>query len=138
VLEAKNTESWNIVSDPRRSAEQYAEALRLAAEITQIQPESGYYMNTLGVAQYRVGRFQEAVESLTRSESLNAKQIGSPHPVDLAFLAMAYHRAGKIDQANEVLARARELMKDKRWTANPESKASLSEAALLIERSPTP
>jgi hypothetical protein len=34
------------------------------------------YLNTLGVAQYRVQKYKEAVATLTRSVKLNAPQFG--------------------------------------------------------------
>jgi hypothetical protein len=45
----------------------------------------------LGVAQYRMGRYREAVATLVESEKLNAVAFQGSHPEDLAFLAMAQH-----------------------------------------------
>jgi len=89
-------------------------------------------LNSLGVAQYRVGRFQEALATLTKSEKLNATKEGS-NPVDLAFLAMTRHRLNQKDEAKATLGRLREVMKQPRRTKDAEAAAFLREADELIE-----
>jgi hypothetical protein len=49
-------------------------------------------LNTLGVAQCRMGRYEEALATLTKSEQLNR---GRGDQADPAFLAMALHRLGR-------------------------------------------
>ena len=54
----------------------------------------GYYFNTLGVLQYRLGRFEDAVSSLNRSIELSPVETGKVEPSawDLGFLAMCHFR----------------------------------------------
>lgn len=59
------------------------------------------YLPALGIAQYRVQQFSEALETLNEI----------PHPRSatvLAFLAMANHQLGHVEQAAQLLDEARE------------------------------
>jgi eukaryotic-like serine/threonine-protein kinase len=63
------------------------------------------YLNTLGAALYRSGRFDEAIRRLEEGIRL---QGGEGLPSAWAFLAMAHHRLGHRDQARRWLDRLRE------------------------------
>jgi Tol biopolymer transport system component len=122
---------WKVVYARDSGKEAYARALRWA-EAVRLTPQEGMTLNTLGVAQYRVGRYAEALASLTKSDKLNAtKERSFPH--DLAFLAMARHQLGKKDEAKATLARLREVMKQPVWAKQAESQGFLREAEELIE-----
>jgi Flp pilus assembly protein TadD len=58
------------------------------------------FLNTLGVAQYRVGQYQTALDTLLRADKMN-----QGIPEDVAFLAMAHHRLGHKEQAQAALKR---------------------------------
>jgi tetratricopeptide (TPR) repeat protein len=109
----------------------YALALRQAEAAVRLDPGAGSIVNTLGVAQYRTGRYAEALATLTKSEKLNIAQVGI-HPGDLAFLAMAQHQLGKTDEAKAMLGRLRELMKQPRWANDAEAQGFLREAEGLV------
>jgi len=96
-----NNAAWYLVALPGRDIARYRHALLLAEEACQLAPKSGYYVNTLGVAQYRVGLYAEALDTLGQSSDLNSKLVPShqPHPADLAFRAMAHHELGHNAQA---------------------------------------
>lgn len=54
-----------------------------------LAPQQRAYVNTLGIARYRMEMYREAVVTLGQSEKIGgAKGLGSL-PSDLAFLAMA-------------------------------------------------
>ncbi len=132
-----NRASWEIVRVPGATPEKYREALRWAEVACRLAKEMetdyGLMLNTLGVAHYRLGQFPAALETLTKSEKLNATPAGS-HPGDLAFLAMTQHQLGQKGQARTTLARLREIMAGPRWVVtSEEAKAFLREAAELIE-----
>ena len=88
--------------------------------------------NTLGVARYRAGQYQQAAADLERSRTLNAERFGGSVPADLAFLAMARHRLGRRDEARETLGQLREAMSRRPWSDDEESRAIGDEAILLI------
>jgi tetratricopeptide (TPR) repeat protein len=138
--QALNTASWAVVSKPDASADAYRRALlqaeeacRLVPQYERLVPQYGLILNTLGVAQYRVGQYQAAVETLARSEKLQTTPKNGPHPADLAFLAMTQYQLGHKEPAQATLARLREAMNKSRWAKDAESAAFLREAETLIE-----
>jgi Flp pilus assembly protein TadD len=133
-LTALNDAAWNAVKVQGASKDACARALSLADAAVRLSPENGNILNTLGVAQYRAGRYADALTTLMKSEKLNATQKGSP-PSDLAFLAMTQHQLGKKDQARATLGRLREAMKQSPWAEDADSTGFLREAEELIEGS---
>ena len=63
----------------------------------------GVFLNTLGVVQYRMGRYDAAVATLERSLAANHGQLDG---LDLIFLAMAHHRLGHRSEARACYDRA--------------------------------
>jgi hypothetical protein len=129
-----NEAAWWVVREPGGTHDAYAHALRQAEAAVQAAPGTGNYLNTLGVAHYRLGAHAKAIERLEQSEKLRAKQ--GPLPEDLAFLAMAQHQLGHKEQAHAMLVRLREVMKQKNWAKNAEAQGFLREAEALIEGKP--
>jgi tetratricopeptide (TPR) repeat protein len=136
--EALNNSSWSIVRQATRSGAEYARALLQSEAACRIRPYAGYYVGTLGVAQYRVGRFADAVTTLTRASELNAKQRGGPHPANIAFLALAQHQLAHRGEAKKLLDELRKLLQQDRWKNDDESQAFLREAEVMIEPKPNP
>ena len=62
-------------------------------------PFEGSYHTTLGMAQYRLGKYQEALTTLTHADELNQDAQGGSVPADLAFLAMTGYQIGEKDRA---------------------------------------
>jgi WD40 repeat protein len=127
-----NDAAWIVAKSRESGKEAYARALRQAETAVRLAPEKGANLNTLGVTQYRVGRYADALVTLTKSEKLNATKEGSI-PADLAFLAMTQHKLGKKDQAKATLDRLREVMKQPRRGRDTEARSFLREAEELIE-----
>jgi WD domain, G-beta repeat/Tetratricopeptide repeat/Anaphase-promoting complex subunit 4 WD40 domain len=126
-----NELSWNVVRAPECSAQQYRQALRWIEAACRDDPDDGELLNTLGVAQYRLGHYGDALATLSRSDQFN-----KDHPQDLAFLAMTHYRLGHKEQAQVALARLRETLKKPEtafWAFNEEVQASLKEAETLID-----
>jgi tetratricopeptide (TPR) repeat protein len=131
-----NEAAWKVVSNRALEKADYAQALRLAEAAAEAAPANGHILNTLGVAQYRMGQFKEALATLTQSEKRNASRNGS-HPSDLAFLAMTQHGLGQREQAQATLSRLIEIMKKSTWVNNPEAQGYLREAEERINGKPT-
>jgi tetratricopeptide (TPR) repeat protein len=127
-----NNTSWAIVKSAGRSRADYDRALRLIEAACRLTPENGSFLNTLGIAQYRVGRYDEAQNTLTRSDRLNATASQGSLPHDLAFLAMAQHRLGRRVEALATLARLRAVMEKLQWKGDAEAQSFLREAECLI------
>src|SRR5262249_840809 len=108
-----NNASWYIVRLPDDAEENYQKALKLAEPAVNLEPNNGYYINTLGVAQYRVRDYAEAMKTLVRSDRINSQprpnrmggEIREPRSIsaDLAFLAMASFRLGEKEKALDYL-----------------------------------
>jgi hypothetical protein len=127
-----NEAAWKVVKGRDAGKQDYARALHFAEAAVRSAPLNSFLLNTLGVAQYRVGRYADALATLTKSEKLNATKQGS-HPADLAFLAMTQHQLDKKDEAKATLGRLREATKQPRWARNAEAVGFLREAEELIE-----
>jgi hypothetical protein len=84
-----------------------SETVRLAELGVSSAPEDlkSAYLNTLGAALYRAGRFAEAVRRL--DEGIQ-KRKGVNLEADWVFLAMAHHRLGHQDAARRWLDRFRD------------------------------
>src|SRR5262249_48337229 len=78
-----------------------AAAVALAEKAVKSQPFNAAYATTLGVALYRVGRHQEAINSLKRG-----LEGGDRVAVNHYFLAMSYRRLGQADKARGHYRRA--------------------------------
>jgi serine/threonine protein kinase/tetratricopeptide (TPR) repeat protein len=88
--DADNTVAWFLATDPDPAVRQPARAVELARKAVEDEPRVAPVWNTLGVALYRTGAWDEAIQALTRSVELT--RGGSPH--DWLFLAMAHWRKG--------------------------------------------
>jgi uncharacterized protein HemY len=65
------------------------------------------YWNTLGVAHYRAGHWNEAIKALTKSMQLSGGKLES---FDTFFLAMAHWRLDETEKAREWYDRAVQWM----------------------------
>jgi Flp pilus assembly protein TadD len=127
-----NEDAWKVVKTRNVGKDTYGRALREAQAAVHLAPKDGNILNTLGVAQYRMDRYADALATLTKSDKLNANKEGSL-PSDLAFLAMTQHQLGKKEEAKTTLRELREVMKQPRWASDTEVSGFLREAEELIE-----
>jgi serine/threonine protein kinase/WD40 repeat protein/tetratricopeptide (TPR) repeat protein len=90
-----NDRAWELATGAAPQGDSVL-AARMAAFAVALSPTEPTSLNTLGVALYRAGRFDEAIPTL--EESL---KVGRGHfaAFDLFFLAMAHHRLGQRDEA---------------------------------------
>jgi tetratricopeptide (TPR) repeat protein len=123
--------SWAVLRQPYLNAFQYRFALRQAETACRMAPENGQYRTSLGVAQYRVGRVQDALETLKRAEERH-----SGKPASLAFLAMTQQRLGLKDQARATLERLRQTMRDPELITDTDARMFVAEAEALLSAVP--
>jgi serine/threonine protein kinase/WD40 repeat protein/tetratricopeptide (TPR) repeat protein len=99
---ALNGQAWRNVTGPliQRDPERALPLARLAVER---DPQNALHLNTLGVVQYRLGRYQDARATLKKS-----LELGKGHwdAFDLFFLAMCHAHLGEDAQAKECYGRA--------------------------------
>ena len=114
------------------------EAVAMAEQAVKLRPGEWAYLNTLGIADYRAGRYADAVTALERSLANGA---GQSDALDLYFLAMCHHELDAPQQAQECLDRARSWSKRHAADLPQESRAELkrfrTEAEALL-RAPRP
>jgi serine/threonine protein kinase len=123
-----NNLAWYLLTAPLATARNPLRGLELAKKAVLIAPASWESWNTLGVAHYRNGAWQEALEAL-RSAVEKKHEVNS---FDGFFLAMAHWRLGHTSEARQWLERA----EDWRLKNRPDDVELLrfrSEAACLLD-----
>jgi tetratricopeptide (TPR) repeat protein len=122
-----NNASWDIVRTPGKTASEYRRALRWAEAACRLRPENWYILNTIGVAQYRLGDYQGALAALEHSDRLQGGD-----PANLAFIALAQHGLGHGEKARATLARLREAIRKPDRAADEELRGFLREAEGVV------
>lgn len=115
--DGSNDLAWSLSRDARTAPSDAEAAVRFALDAVHLSPNHPTYRNTLGVAYYRAGAWEAAVNALEIASSLNRGGTG----FDLYFLAMAFSRLGRDDQAERCF-----LLADDWTTANQPDHAELS------------
>jgi Flp pilus assembly protein TadD len=135
---ALNDLARELVRLPGGEMSGYRKALRYSEEACRLEPEDGSFLNTLGVAYYRVGNYEKALEVLVRSDQINALRDQGSGPADLAFLAMTHQQLGHPKEAEAELQLLRERMKDPRSAQAAGAQGFLREAEELLARPKAP
>jgi cytochrome c-type biogenesis protein CcmH/NrfG len=148
--------AWQTAAVTGRKMEAYTLALRQAEAAVLSLPDTGFYLCTLGAAQYRLGQFAEALVSLSNAEKIQGTNEDL-YLANLALLAMTHHQlAGKVgklkqnlngisllattycqlshmEQAQSTLAQLREAAKNQSLENSNSARSFLCEAEELIE-----
>ncbi len=124
----RNNLAWLFVKPANVSQEIALKAIALAGEATALKPEIGGYWNTMAWAQFRAGRFKEAIEAAERSMQLRA----GGDPYDWLVMAMAKWRMGEPRQVLTWYARSTEWI-SANAPHDQELARFLAEAARLVK-----
>jgi tetratricopeptide (TPR) repeat protein len=116
----------------------YRKALRYSEEACRLEPEDGSFLTTLGLAYYRVGNYEKALDVLARSDQINALRGQGSGPADLAFLAMTHLQLGHAKEAQAKLQLLRERMRDPHSAQAAEAQGFLREAEELLAKPEAP
>ena len=106
---AMNRIAWLQLTAADHSMRDPARALELAQQAVERAPENASYWNTLGVAYYRNGQWEQASQILLQAV---AQHHEGGTPFDWYFLAMSHAQLGNWQEAGEWRDRA------KSWTAD--------------------
>jgi hypothetical protein len=122
--------AWSVIRHPYANAFVCEFALAQTNAAYERAPDDAQYRLALGVAQYRLGKFQKeqyqnALTTLTRCDQ--------DRPATLAFLAMTRHQLGQQDQARATLTRLQGIIAERASDASAEARSFLREAVELIE-----
>jgi len=126
-----NSDAWEHALQPAGSQDEYERGLQLAQRADELLPSDYGIQNTLGVLQYRCGRFHTAARTLQDCVETGRRLQGQPHPCDLLFLAMTQHKLNAYDDARASMAVAETLMKQPQFATDNELGGFLSEARQL-------
>ncbi len=124
--------AWEVVRPPAQDEPTYRKALRWATICNENRPGEWVFLKTLGVAEYRVGAYEQAIATLTRSGELYRGRFGTKPPGNLAFIAMSEFKLGRFGEARASLDELRQIMREPRHAQNTESQAFLRDAEALI------
>jgi tetratricopeptide (TPR) repeat protein len=128
-------QSWEVVRSPGGQIEAYRLALGKAEMANRLEPNDRSILHNLGIAQYRVGAYQDALNTLTRAEKMLKNQ---PIFAKFAFIAkaMVSHKLGQYEHAEVALQQLRDFRKDEQFaelvSLDEEIQAFLAEAEKLL------
>jgi tetratricopeptide (TPR) repeat protein len=100
-----NALAWYFLTAPDRRRRRPEEALELARRAVKEGPDIATYYNTLGLAEYRNGLYEQATATLRKSIEMNK----GTDPSDFFFLAMALRQRGDRPEADRVFDRGVEI-----------------------------
>jgi serine/threonine protein kinase len=127
-----NNFAWFLATCPDLDRRKPRAALAMALEATTLASRWGEGWNTLGVAYYRVGQYDDAIKALHKSMQLRS----GGDAFDWFFLAMAYHQKHQPKMADDYYARAiNELGQTNTYIYEPIFQYHL-EAARLLDKEP--
>jgi tetratricopeptide (TPR) repeat protein len=95
--------SWFLATCPDPQFRDVDRAVKLAKKAVELMPGRGRYWTTLGVAQYRAGRWQESKQALQKSLQLLGDYDEGYNTV---FLAMVHWKLGEPGAAHKRLDQA--------------------------------
>jgi uncharacterized protein HemY len=127
---ALNNLTWRLATSPYPKVRNPRKAIELAEEVVELSPQKGIFWNTLGVARYRSGDWQGAVDALNRSMQLRQGGDG----FDWLFLAMTHWQLGHQEQARKYYQQAVNWMEqDKERLQDAELQRFRAEAEKLLK-----
>jgi tetratricopeptide (TPR) repeat protein len=131
-------EGFEIVSLPDKNNEAYQSALKNAQKANQWESQNPRILTTLGMAQYRMEMYSDALKTLKKSKEVEAQKHLEPHPANTAFIAMALHHLSRYEEAKAALEQLQERYKQEEllaflsWGWNIEIQDLLAEAEKLL------
>jgi WD40 repeat protein len=128
-----NGVSWDVVVSPGARAAAYQLALRQAERACELEPDNADHRNTLAAAQYRIGQYPQALQTLEKTRNLRSEGERDRVGEDLVFFAMTCHQLGRHKEARDWLERLRGLQKGPAFELSADALLLLREAERLIE-----
>jgi len=122
-------ESAQVLILPGRDIDEYRGALEKVEKVKQLTNDPDIF-TVLGVAQYRVGAYEDALGTLTHAEKI--RKDSEAEPVHAAFIAMALHGLDRQEEAKAALERLRDLCKEEQFAEDKQAQGFLTEAEKLL------
>jgi hypothetical protein len=83
------------------------------------------------MAQYRVGKYRDALTTLTRVGRLDAESQSAPRAAGLAFMILSHHQLGQDDEARKSLNRLRRTLESRNYVNDGLGLAVLREVEMV-------
>ena len=90
-------EGWEIVRSADEGIDAYMSILDKAQKVARSEPKTPSILRTLGVGQYRVGTYADALDTLKNAEQIRTSDNLESDPNSVAFLAMTQYHLGQVD-----------------------------------------
>jgi tetratricopeptide (TPR) repeat protein len=123
--------SWILATAAAPAERDPAKAVELARKALELEPDAANHLNNLGVAQYRAGHYQAAVEWLDKADAT----IAGGDRAHRMFLAMAHWQLGNKEQARERYAEGAAWIASHRMNSEEQNRFR-AEAEQLMEITP--
>jgi peroxiredoxin/tetratricopeptide (TPR) repeat protein len=124
---------WEIVERGDFSQEVYQRAVRAAHAMWRVgrtgTAADAAIANTYGVALYRAGQFEKAIEQLNTSS-----ELAGENPIDLSFLALSLEKLGRAQEARLTYEKAAAYPARERWAAMDAAAKAFEEAKAVFAR----
>jgi serine/threonine protein kinase/WD40 repeat protein/Tfp pilus assembly protein PilF len=124
----ENNLAWYVVSFPDARGDLVSRALAWARGAVDLDLKNGSYWNTLGVAHYRAGNWDDAIKALSKSHEIDRDREFAHNAF---FLAMAHWQRGEKEEARRWQADAVRWM-EKHAPSNAELRRFRAEAEQLV------
>ncbi|MFC1766693.1 LamG-like jellyroll fold domain-containing protein, partial [Planctomycetota bacterium] len=121
ALTFSNSQSWRVVSSSNRDEADYRTVLEAEEKVLSSEPNKVSPITRLGIAQYRLGEYEEALKTLTRAKEVidnSGTGLGALTVVDLlidGFSAMANQQLGREENMRAIIQHARRSSQDRPW-----------------------
>lgn len=108
------TKGWEIVSSADKDIDAYESVLKKAMEVASSEHRTpsalAAILTTLGSAQYRVGTYANALDTLKKAEKMRMDGNLEPDPNSTAFTAMTQFQLGRIDEGRSAINTLRDTL----------------------------
>ena len=113
------TEGWEIVRSADKNVDTYESVLEKAREVAASESCTPFtlttILTTLGVAQYRVGAYADALDTLKQAKKMRMDINLESDPDSAAFTAMTQYQLGQIDEGISAINTFRDMLEKKRF-----------------------
>ncbi|HIG11384.1 MAG: protein kinase [bacterium] len=130
---AANGFLWPIARVADLPRETYRRALVGLDMLGSLDEAHGAALNTRGVLEVRLERWESARHHLLQSKQQNTSPGGLAHPADLAFLALCAQALGEGDEARRLRADLETSMRGWGLEEDPEAQGFLAEVDAVLE-----
>ena len=130
-----NRDSWNLVRSPDAAPDAYELGLRGAEAAVATEPDNIDFLDTLGMAQYRNDRYEDAYGTVIRSDELRRQKGRKSVPRNLAVLSMALFKLRRMEDARAAFQRLENVMSapEEDWSDSETATALFKECSQLLE-----